>query len=121
MHPGEIYHLDNVPPPHRGKPKGRYVVLVTQSQDVGLDEPVFVVACSASVLRQQQETSDVVALPWDTRGRARTGFRRQTWAIPAWMLKVRPSQLGRRIGRVPNDKLADILDRLPPDPSGDIT
>ncbi len=97
------------------------MVIVTRAQDIGFDEPLFVVACSASVRPDRLIEGDLVPLPFDPQGRARTGFRRPTYAIPAWLLKVRPSQLGRRIGHIPSDKLAAIIDRLPADPSAEMT
>ena len=113
-----MFYLSEVSAPHGGEPKGRCVVVVTAKEDIGLDNPIFVVACTASVFPRNRE---VVDLPWDRRGSARTGFRRPTWAVPAWMLKVRPSQLGAKKGHVPHGKLAAIIELLPPEPSGDMT
>jgi hypothetical protein len=112
---GEIYHLDDATPLHGGKPKGRYVVIVTAPDDIGLDHPIVVVACTSSPL----PSSVVVALPWSPVGMAATGFRRPTFAVPAWTLEVRPSQLGRRVGHLPSDKLRMIIDLLPADPEPD--
>ncbi len=116
MRPGEIYHLEEVDPIHGGKPKGRYVVVVTDSGDIALDLPLYVVACTASAKPEQIEAGQAIELPWSRQGMARTGFRRRTWAIPAWMLRVRPSQLGRRAGHIPSTKLAEIISALPEDP-----
>lgn len=118
MRPGDVFHLSQVPALDGGEPKGRYVIVVTAEEDIGLDKPIYVVACSASVLQTQGE---VVELPWHPLGQARTGFRRQTWAIPIWMLKVRPSQLGDYKGHIPHDKLAVIIDQLPLDPCADLS
>lgn len=114
MKPGEIYHLEAVPSlSPGGAPKGRYVVVVTREEDVGLDQPIYVVACSASLMPDQQ--ANAVALPW-SRQHCLTGFRRPCWAVPAWLLRVRPTDLGRFVGRVPSDKLEAIIRLLPPDP-----
>ena len=118
MQTGEIYHLAEVPPLHAGPLKGRYVVVVTEAEETILDEPIFVVACTATATGDEP---DRIALPWSRIGAARTGFRQQTWAVPKWMLKVRTSNLGRRVGHIPSDKLHAILDRLPDDPSVDMT
>jgi len=117
MKPGDIFRLESAPSLHGGDPKGRYVVVV--SADVFLDQPVFVVACS-STIRPEQEP-ECVALPWHRQGLARTGFRKPTWAVPRWLLKVRPSDLGRQVGDVPRDKLNAIIAMLPEDPHADLT
>lgn len=114
MKSGEIYHLEEVEPLHGGKPKGRYVVVITNPEEMSLDSPIYVVACSSTVKPAQIDAGEAVELPWSPQGAARTGFRRRTWAVPAWMLKVRPSQLGRCIGRIPATKLQDIIAQLPP-------
>jgi len=121
MRPGEIYHLTNVPGYHGGAPKGRYVIIVTRSDDIGLDHPLYVVGCSASIRQAQIDAGETVPLPWSKQNVAATGFRRPTWAIPKWMLKVRPSQLGRCVGHVPSSKLDEIISKLPADPSADLT
>ena len=116
MKPGEIYHLERVPSLHPGgPPKGRYVIIVTREEDIGLDRPIFVVACSASLTDSQQQTA--VALPWSRHQSCSTGFKRACWAVPAWLLRVHPSDLGRQVGHVPSSKLNEILRRLPPDPA----
>lgn len=114
--PGEIYHLHDVEPLHGGTPKGRYVVVVTRSEDLAMDLPLFVVACTASAKPDQIDAGRVVPLPWSRQGTAGTGFRRPAWAVPAWLIPVRPSQLGRRVGHIPSTKLQEIISKLPPDP-----
>ena len=121
MKPGEIYHLEEVDPMHGGKPKGRFVIVVTPTEDIAMDLPLYVVACSSSIRDAQIESGRAVELPWSRQGMARTGFRRRTWAVPSWMLRVRPSQLGRRVGHLPSTKLRQIIENLPPDPAGDMT
>lgn len=119
MRPGELYYLEDVPALHGGQPKGRYVLIVTESEDIGFDEPFYVVACSASLSPDQAKAA--VALPYHRGGQASTGLRDRTHAVPQWMLQVRPSQLGRKIGFVSKQKLEDILARLPTDPFDDIS
>jgi hypothetical protein len=114
--PGNIHHLQEVEPLHGGVPKGRYVVVVTRSEDIAMDLPLFVVACTASAKPEQIASGQAVPLPWSRQGTAGTGFRRPTWAVPAWLLRVRPSQLGRRVGHVPSNRLQQIIAKLPPDP-----
>ena len=122
MRTGEIYHLDEVPALHRGRPKGRYVVVVTPEDEMFLDKPIYVVACTTSLLPDQMTADDVVPLPWHRDGRAATGFRRRTWALPKWLLKVRPSDLSQqRTGYLYNRALQAIIDRLPQDPVADLT
>ena len=114
MKPGKIYHLGAVPSlSPGGMPKGRYVVIITRQEDIGLDQPIYVVACSASLTPEQQARA--VALPW-SRQHCSTGFRRPCWAVPAWLLRVRPADLGRCIGRIPLDRLEAIVRLLPDDP-----
>jgi len=116
MKPGEIYHVERVPSLHLGgPPKGRYVIIVTREEDIGLDRPMYVVACSASLTVDQQRLG--VALPWSRHQHCSTGFRNECWAMPGWLLRVHPSDLGRLVGRVPSSKLNEILRRLPPDPA----
>jgi hypothetical protein len=95
------------------------VIIVTASEDIGFDEPIFAVACTASLRPGQSD--EAVPLPWSRTGQAQTGFRRPAHAVPSWLLKIRPSQLGRKVGHIPTDKLQLILERLPPDPSADMT
>jgi len=114
MKPGEIYHLEGVPSlAPGGVSKGRYVVVVTRAEDIGLDQPIYVVACSASLTAEQQTRA--IALPW-SRQHCSTGLRRPCWAVPAWLLRVKPTDLGRRVGRMPSDKLEAIIRLLPSDP-----
>lgn len=121
MRLGDIYHLDEVKALHGGSPKGRYVVIVTSQDEVILDNPIFVVACTASLL-PAQVTDEVIAFPWHRDGMATTGFRRPTYAVPKWMLKVKPSDLAQhRTGYVNNKKLQAIIERLPKDPISDST
>ena len=121
MRTGEIHHLDNVPALHGGSPKGRYVVVVTPEDEMILDRPIYVVACTAS-LRPDAITDSVVLLPWHAEGRVSTGFRRLTYALPEWLLKVRPSDLSQqRSGYLRSRELQAIIDRLPPDPFADLT
>lgn len=116
MKAGEIYYLERVPSLHPGGlPKGRYVIIVTREEDIGFDRPIFVIACSASLTADQQQTA--IALPWSRHQTCSTGFKRECWAVPAWQLRVHPSDLGRRVGHIPSSKLSEILRRLPPDPA----
>ncbi|MCH7547025.1 MAG: hypothetical protein IID30_11560 [Planctomycetes bacterium] len=119
MKPGEIYHLEDAKPLHGGKPKGRYVVIVTREDEIVLDNPIFVVACSSSARRGDFDLANLVALPWSKQGPVRTGFRKPTDAIPSWLLRVRPSQLGRKAGTIPKNKLQIIVELLPDDPIAD--
>jgi len=114
MKPGEIYHLEGVPSlAPGGVPNGRHVVVVTRAEDIGLNERDYVVACSASLTVEQQAIG--VALPW-SRQHCSTGFRRPCWAAPAWLLRARPADLGRCVGRIPLDRLEAIVRLLPDDP-----
>jgi len=111
---GDIYYLGQVQPP-RGKPKDRRVVIVTEAEDFFLDNPIYVVACTSTLLREQE--AEAVALRWHPRrGMSCTGFTMPTWAIPTWIDKVRPSELDRYSGYVPTDTLKEIIARLPVDP-----
>ena len=118
MGPGEIYYLEEVLDPRGCNPKGRYVIIVTNAEDTlpVLDEPIVVVCCSSSVYPHKVESGEAIELPWDGQGRARTGFRRRTWAVASWLEKVKPSQLGRLVGVVPGNIMAEIIRQLPPEP-----
>lgn len=122
MQPGEIYHLDNVPDPRGRNLKGRFVVIVTNAEDIlpVLDEPILVVCCSGTVYPAQVEAGKAIELPWHPEGITQTRFRRATCVIPHWLLRIRPSQLGRLKGVVPGNVMAAIIERLPPDPVGDL-
>ncbi len=116
MKPGDIYYLERVPSLHPSGPlKGRYVIIVTREEDIGLDRPIYAVACSATLTDSQQQNA--VALPWSRHQSCSTGFKRACWAVPEWLLRVLPSDLGRQVGHVPSTRLAEIIRRLPPDPA----
>ena len=119
MSPGGIYHVRDVKPLHGGEPKGRYVVLITDAVDVLLDEPIAAVACTSSAHAEQIAAGEAIPLPWHHTGRVASGLRRPTWAVPRWMLLLRPSQLGRQVGHIPSSKLDQIIAALPEDPGED--
>lgn len=113
MKSGDIYYCEAVAGMSGGKPKARPVVIVTDTKDVMMDFPIYAVACTSTIY--EHEKANAVEMPWSANGQAETGFRKPTWAMPEWLLQVKPSQLGGRIGRAPKDVLRRIVEMLPPD------
>lgn len=118
MGPGEIYYLEEVLDPRGCNPKGRYVIIVTNAEDIlpDVDDPILAVCCSSTVYPNLIESREAVELPWHRQGIVRTGLKRRTWAVASWLEKVKPSQLRRLVGVVPGNIMAEIIRRLPPDP-----
>jgi len=108
---GEIYWARVVPP--RGEPKRRPVGVLTHTERVLLDEPIACVAITSAPI--DSDDPNLVALPWNAQGRVGTGLRRPSWAVPNWLLALRPSDLLEYIGRIPRDKV-DAIVRLAADP-----
>lgn len=114
MKSGDIYYCEAVVGLSGGKMKSRPVVIVTDTKDVMMDFPIYAVACTSTIY--DHEKVNAVEMPWSANGQADTGFRKPTWAMPEWILEVKPSQLCRRIGHAPKDLLRRIVEMLPPDP-----
>jgi len=105
-----------MPPLHGGPLKDRRVVIVTETAEIILTNPIYVVACTSSLKPEQK--GEAVALPWHPRrGVSSTGFTKETWAVPKWLDEVLPTELRDYQGYVPADKLRQIIAMLPSDPS----
>jgi len=105
---GQIYWA--LVTPNRGDRKARPVVIVTETQDIFFDREIVCVAITTSPL--SISSPDLVALPWDPHGRAKSGLRRMSWAVCSWLIALKPSELLEQIGWLPDHKTAAILEKL---------
>jgi hypothetical protein len=80
--------------------KVRPAVIVSATADVALGHPVRLVAITTRLPVPLPE--DHVILPWDRRGKARSGLRQKCAAVCTWLAEV------------PLDRVQQVVGILPP-------
>jgi mRNA-degrading endonuclease toxin of MazEF toxin-antitoxin module len=102
---GDIYWLDNCPP-IRGEALKRRPVVVLSAPEIEVTlGGFFAVACTSSAYPSDMSA---IELPSHPEGRARTGLRKKTWAVPQWALLIQRAQLGDYAGYISGA----LLDKL---------
>jgi hypothetical protein len=107
---GRIIWVEVADPQGKHK-KLRPAVVVSATADVQPEETLVAVAATTSA--GDQPSPERIELPRDPAGRARTGLRRQTFAVCNRILEVRLDDIKAYAGVVPPRVLVEIIKRLP--------
>lgn len=95
-----------VPDP-QGDIKQRPVVIVTESDEIVLDEPILAVAVTTTF--PNPPTREYVELPWFRLGHPATNLSKRSAAVCNWLVSLRPSDLISVRGYVPTKYLREII------------
>jgi mRNA-degrading endonuclease toxin of MazEF toxin-antitoxin module len=99
-----------------GNRKVRPAVVVTPTADIVAGRPLRVVAVTTRL--STPLPNDHVLLPWDPRGRARSGLRRRCAAVATWQAEIVVGDVRQVVGHLPpaviGELLAKIAASLPP-------
>jgi mRNA-degrading endonuclease toxin of MazEF toxin-antitoxin module len=93
---------------HRN-PKVRPVVIVTSATDLDPGDPHLAVAITGTL--PLPLPSDYVELPWHSQKHPRTGLTKPSAAACGWLVEVMEEDMVRICGRVPDDKMLEILEK----------
>jgi hypothetical protein len=102
--------------------KVRPAVIVSPTADILAGQPVRVVAITTRL--PNPLPPDHVLLPWDPRGRARSGLRRRCAAVTTWLAEIPVISVRQVVGVLPTAALNALLAKLaatlplPPPPAG---
>jgi mRNA-degrading endonuclease toxin of MazEF toxin-antitoxin module len=96
-------------------PKCRPAVVVTPTAEITPGETILVVA--ATGMFDLPLSPNQVELPWHRNRHPLTGLTKRCVAVCDWLVEIDPSYIDRVGGLVPSAVLADILARIPRDPS----
>jgi mRNA-degrading endonuclease toxin of MazEF toxin-antitoxin module len=89
--------------------KIRPVVILTSATELGDADPHLAVAITSTL--PQPLPNDHVELPWHAQKHPRTGLTKRSAAVCSWLLEVMGEDVIRIGGRVPDDKLLEILEK----------
>ena len=104
---GDIFWLDDCEPLHGDVAKRRPVVVISSNEALEATPTVIVVACTSTAL--PSDTSAIELPSRDRTPQTKTGLRRRTWAIPAWLLPVEKRLLVDRVGYISGATLRRLL------------
>jgi len=93
-----------------GAVKHRPVVIITPTDEMVLDAPIFGVAVTTSY--PDPPGHEYVELPWYRHGHPATGLTRRSAAACRWVVELRPSQIVETKGFVPTKILLEIVRRV---------
>ena len=96
--------------PHGRNPKDRPAVVVTPSEEIENEAPVFVVAITTTL--PDPLPADYIRIPWSRPRHPRTGLNERNAAACHWLASVERSRVVRKIGRVPSTELSWIEEAL---------
>jgi mRNA-degrading endonuclease toxin of MazEF toxin-antitoxin module len=113
LHYGDIVIISGLPDPRGRNPKDRPAVIVTPTDEMDADGPIFVVAITTTLTEPMPD--DHVPLPWQRPKHPRTGLNARNAVVCHWLAMVEPDRVERVIGIVNNAELGrinEILRRL---------
>ncbi len=99
-----------VVPDRNGVMKRRPLVIITDTNQIFMDEKIVGAAITTTYPEPPPETH--VALPWHPRGQAATGLRRRSAAVCNWLVRLQPSSVEEVMGFVPTRTLLTIVKRI---------
>ena len=95
----------------RGKnPKPRPLVVITGNAELSSADAVLAVAITGEFDDPPQ--SDEILLPWQARGKSRTGLRKKSVAKCSWVREIRKADVLEIKGHCPTAKLELILEQV---------
>ena|SRR5690606_31671095 len=103
---GAVFHVAGVPALHAVAEKDRYVVVIDPRvgpADAPVPLGVLCVIPSATAVGPSR-----IELPHH----GRTGFARQCWAVPEWVVQVMPCWLNNRVGALTRLELKPTADAI---------
>ncbi len=90
--------------------KARPAVVVSATADVAAGKPVRVAAITTRL--SQPLPDDHVLLPWDPRGKARSGLRRRCAAVASWLAEIPAGEVPQPVGLLPAAVVRELLTRV---------
>ena len=106
LHYGDIVIGSRLLDPQGRNPKDRPAEIVTPTEELNVDAPIYVVAITTTL--PDPLPDDHVAIPWQRPRHPRTGLNERNAAVCHWLARVEPERIDRVIGFVPNAELAAI-------------
>lgn len=94
----------------RGRLKKRPLVIVTETSEIVLDNPIVAVAVTTTF--PEPPTRQYVELPWDRRGHPATKLARRSAAVCNWLVELTTSQVEEIKGFIPTRTLIEIINRV---------
>lgn len=104
---GDIFWLDHCRPLHGEVAKRRPVVVISPTDAIDASADVLTVACTSSAY--PSATAGIELPSRERTPQTRTGLRRRTWAVPAWILPVERRLLTDYVGYVSGTTLRKLL------------
>jgi mRNA-degrading endonuclease toxin of MazEF toxin-antitoxin module len=103
------------PDPQGRNPKRRPAVVLTTAEDIAAGTPIVVVAVTTQLPRTLPP--DYVRLPWSRPRHPRTGLSSPCAAVCTWLAVIQAENVLEVAGRVPDDKLEAIVEKVTKGPA----
>jgi mRNA-degrading endonuclease toxin of MazEF toxin-antitoxin module len=103
---GDIVLVEEVLDPQGRNPKDRFAVVLTPPDQLEEGGMVSLVAITGTIVDPPPD--DFVELPWHRDRHPVTRLTKRSAAACRWIIRVDPSRILRRTGRVPTAQLAAI-------------
>jgi mRNA-degrading endonuclease toxin of MazEF toxin-antitoxin module len=99
--------LVEVADPQSRNAKTRPAVIVSRTDEIQAEGRIACVAITSSVADKLPD--DCVLLPFHPAGKSRTGLKKRCAAKCSWLFEITEEEIEKYIGRVPSQKLEEIL------------
>jgi hypothetical protein len=90
--------------------KLRPAVVISAATDIAAGNPAVLVAITTQLPDPLPDTH--VLLPWDPKGRARSGLRRKCAAVATWTEKRPISDIQQIVGFIPTILLQELMNKV---------
>lgn len=90
--------------------KVRPAVIVSATADIAASKPVRVAAITMRL--PTPLTDELVLLPWDRQGKARSGLRQKCAAVASWLAEIQLAEVQQVVGILPPAVIQELLNRI---------